>query len=318
MSDQTEEKSSSGFGHYLVSVAERDIDLLLMEEFHASDVFVTWFCKCLGLSDVRAEGAWHSVSDVDGETDLLLRVEAEGRRVAVFIENKVSALEQHEQAQRYHIRAARDQQQGRCDTYVIVICAPERYLAGLNPQSKYQYQVSYEQIATWFSEQPDRRSAWRRQVVDHAIEQARRGYQMVLHPAHTAFHAAYFEIVRSNFPDLVMKPVKMRGSGSTWIVLKGRDFPKHDVQIEHKLTDGIVRLSLFKHTLAELRELHIDWPEDVRLIELPKSVTADIVVARIDPEQLIENQREAVDQALQAARRLLPFGTIFTYKIPSR
>ncbi|MDE1007286.1 MAG: PD-(D/E)XK nuclease family protein [Paraburkholderia fungorum] len=311
MADQTWDKSSSGFDHYLVSVAERDIDLLLMEEFHASDTFVTWFCRCLGLADVRRIGAWHSVSDSDGETDLLLRVEADGRRVAVLIENKISALEQHEQPQRYHIRAARDQQQGRCDAYVIVICAPERYLAGLNAQSDYQYQVSYEQIAAWFSRQPDRRSAWRRQVIEHAIEQARRGYQLVLHPAHTAFHVAYYEIVRSNYPDLVMRPVKGRGSGSTWIVLKGRHFPKHDVQIDHKLTDGIVRLSFFKRGLAELRELHIDWPKDVRLTALPKSVTADIVVARINPEQPLENQREAVEQALQAAQRLVPFGTVF-------
>jgi PD-(D/E)XK nuclease superfamily len=311
MSDQMWDKLSSGFGHYLVSVAERDIDLLLMEEFHASDAFVTWFCKRLDLPDVRGVGAWHSVSDSDGETDLLLRVEADGRRVAVFIENKVSALEQHEQAQRYHIRAARDQQQGRCDAYVIVICAPERYLSGLNAQSNYQYKVSYEQIAAWFSQQPDRRSAWRRQVIEHAIEQARRGYQLVLHPAHTAFHVAYWEIVRSNYPDLVMRPVKGRGSGSTWVVLKGRNFPKRDVQIDHKLTDGIVRLSFFKHDLAEMHELHINWPEDIRLTELPKSVTADILVARIDPEHPLENQREAVDQALQAAQRLVPFGTVF-------
>jgi hypothetical protein len=311
MSDQATGKLSSDFGHYLVSVAERDIDLLLMEEFHASDAFVTWFCKRLNLPDVRGAGAWHSVSDSDGETDLLLRVEADGRRVAVFIENKISALEQHEQAQRYHIRAARDQQQGRCDAYVIAICAPERYLSGLNAHSSYQYQVSYEEIAAWFSQQPDRRSAWRRQVIEHAIEQARRGYQLVLHPAHTLFHVAYWEIVRSSYPDLVMKPVTGRGSRSTWVVLKGRNFPKRDVQIDHKLTDGIVRLSFFKHDLAELRELHIEWPEDVRLTELPKSVTADIVVARIDPEQPIENQREAVDQALQAAQRLAPFGKVF-------
>ena len=312
MSDQLQDKPSSGFGHYLASVAERDVDLLLMEEFHANDMFVSWFCAKLDLPEVRGDGAWHSVSDSDGETDLLLRVNADGQRVAVFIENKVAALEQHEQAQRYHIRATREQQQGKCDAHVNVICAPERYLSGLNAQSNYQYKVSYEEIATWFSEQPDRRSSWRRQVIEHAIEQARRGYQLVLHTAHTAFHHAYWEIVRSNYPDLVMRPVKGRGAGSTWVVLKSRNFPKHDVQIDHKLTDGIVRLSFFKRKLAELLELRIDWPDGVRLTELPKSVTADILVARIDLEQPLEMQRAAVDQALQAAQRLIPFGTIFT------
>ena len=187
MSDQLQAKLSSGFGHYLVSVAERDVDLLLMEEFHASDAFVSWFCAKLDLPDVRGDGAWHSVSDSDGETDLLLRVNADGQRVAVFIENKVAALEQHEQAKRYHIRAAREQQQGKCDSYVTVICAPKRYLSYLSARCGYRYWVSYEDIATWFSEQPDRRSAWRRQVIEHAIEQARRGHHLVLHMAHTAF-----------------------------------------------------------------------------------------------------------------------------------
>jgi hypothetical protein len=59
MSDQLQDKLSSGLGHYRVSVAERDVDLLLMEEFHASDAFVSWFCAKLGLLDVRGDGAWH-------------------------------------------------------------------------------------------------------------------------------------------------------------------------------------------------------------------------------------------------------------------
>lgn len=64
----------TGFGHYLVSVAERDVDLLLMEEFHASDAFVSWFCAKLNLPKVRGDGAWHSVSDSDGETALAVRL----------------------------------------------------------------------------------------------------------------------------------------------------------------------------------------------------------------------------------------------------
>ena len=37
------------FGRYLASVTERDIDLLLLEEFHVSNDFVGWFCSELGL-----------------------------------------------------------------------------------------------------------------------------------------------------------------------------------------------------------------------------------------------------------------------------
>ena len=86
------------FGRYLASVAERDIDLLLMEEFSINDEFVAWFCARLGLPDAKPRGAWHSVSDADGETDLLLLVVVGGSRIGIMIENKISAPEQDKQA----------------------------------------------------------------------------------------------------------------------------------------------------------------------------------------------------------------------------
>ena len=88
------------FGRYLASVAERDVDLLLMEEFHVSDAFVEWFCDQLGLNGVKPAGAWHSLSDTDGESDLLLRILAGNKRIGVLTENKIAAPEQDEQDRR--------------------------------------------------------------------------------------------------------------------------------------------------------------------------------------------------------------------------
>jgi hypothetical protein len=53
--------SDEGFGRYLVNVSERDMDLLLMEEFHVNEAFVSWFCTEIDLRDVSPAGAWHSV-----------------------------------------------------------------------------------------------------------------------------------------------------------------------------------------------------------------------------------------------------------------
>ena len=41
------------FGRYLASVEERDIDLLLMEEFQITDEFVIWFCNDVKLDRNR-------------------------------------------------------------------------------------------------------------------------------------------------------------------------------------------------------------------------------------------------------------------------
>ena len=94
-------------GKFLATVEERDIDLLLMEEFHVTPGFVTWFCQKVGIQEPVFDGAWHSVSDTDGETDLLLQILSGGRRLAVLIENKVAAPEQHQQDLRYHLRGNR-------------------------------------------------------------------------------------------------------------------------------------------------------------------------------------------------------------------
>jgi hypothetical protein len=105
------------FGRYLLTVEERDIDLLLMEEFHVSSAFVSWFAVQVRVGDATFAGAWHSVSDTDGETDLLLRVVSGGTRTAILIQNKVAAPEQSRQDERYHIRGARSRDAGLLDVY---------------------------------------------------------------------------------------------------------------------------------------------------------------------------------------------------------
>jgi hypothetical protein len=225
--------NEADFGRFLASVEERDIDLLLMEEFQISDEFVTWFCVQLGLPDVTPSGAWHSVSDTDGETDLLLCVTARGRRIGILIENKVAAPEQDRQAERYHLRGIRSREAGKFDEYVTVICAPQRYLDGLSSDSAYQYRIPYEAIAEWFSALDGRRAAWRKRIIREAIEQGRRGYTMSVNATNTAFHLDYWEHLRQNHPLIHMARPKQKGRYSTWIIMKGHDFPK-DVKLHHK------------------------------------------------------------------------------------
>jgi hypothetical protein len=131
------------FGRYLLTVEERDIDLLLMEEFHVSPAFVSWFAVQVRVGDATFAGAWHSVSDTDGETDLLLRVVSGGTRTAILIENKVAAPEQSRQDERYHIRGARSRDAGLFDVYITCMCAPSAYLAGLRANSLYERRIKF-------------------------------------------------------------------------------------------------------------------------------------------------------------------------------
>jgi hypothetical protein len=313
--DGNVDRNSSGapegdFGRYLECVTERDVDLLLMEEFHISDEFVGWFCGELGLYDVSPAGAWHSLSDTDGESDLLLRVLKEERRIGILIENKVAAPEQDLQAERYHLRGIKLRENGKLDDYVTVMCAPSRYLDGLRQDSVYQHRVSYERIAAWFGRQEGRRVAWRHQIMLEAIDQGRRGYTMVVNKAATEFHLAYWEHLRRRHPLIQMARPTNRGSKSNWIILKGHDFPK-GVNMHHKFDQQVMEIGFSKRKVADILALKSDWPDDIFVVQKGETASLAISIPAIDMSLGLEAQLPAVEKALDAAYRLMPYASLF-------
>jgi hypothetical protein len=297
------------FGSYLASVAERDIDFLLMEEFHASDDFVAWLCAELHLDGVTAAGAWHSVSDADGESDLVLCVLQHGRRIGVLIENKVSAPEQNRQGERYHLRGRRLRDQGKLDDYRTVICAPDRYLCALSADSTYQHRVSYERIADWFSRQEGRRAKWRHRVISEAIDQGRRGYTMIVNETITRFHQEYWKYLQSRHPRIQMAPPKGRGSHSNWIILKGDDFP-NGVSLSHKFDQQVMEIGFAERKIVDILAVKPEWPDDIAVVQKGKTASLAITVPAIDMNVGLESQLPAMEIALGAAYRLMPYASL--------
>jgi PD-(D/E)XK nuclease superfamily len=301
--------SDADFGRYLASVAERDVDLLLMEEFHASDEFVAWFCNELGINGVSPAGAWHSLSDTDGESDLLLRVLKEGRRIGILIENKIAAPEQDLQAERYHLRGIKSREQGKLDDYLTVMCAPSRYLDALSPTTVYQNRVSYEQIAAWFSTQPGRRAAWRHHIMLEAVEQGRRGYTMAVNAENTAFHRDYWEHIQKRHPRIYMARPKSRGSKSSWIIFKGHDFPK-GVNMHHKLDQQVLELGFPGRSIEEVLAAKSDWPDEIVPVQKGGTASLAIRVPPVDMTLGLAAQLPAIEGALAAAYRLMPYSSL--------
>lgn len=294
------------FGRYLISVQERDIDLLLMEEFHVSEEFVSWFCGQLGLGRVRPAGAWHSVSDAHGETDLLLCVVEDGRRVGILIENKIGAPEQHLQAERYHLRGLKSREAGRFDHYVTAICAPERYLSALSVDSSYQCQISYESIAGYFDLIGDRRATWRRDILREAIEHGRRGYVMTVSEVNTAFQQAFYLHLRSHYPQLKMAEPGNKGSKSNWIIMKGHLFPK-GVQLHYKIDQSLVQIGFSGRNIDELLPRKAELPEDVMIMQSGRTASLAVAVPRVIMSGGFDAQLPAIEEALAAAVRLTAY-----------
>ena len=303
--------NKSDFGRYLQSVQERDIDLLLMEEFHVVPAFAGWFTAQVGLGpDAVFDGAWHSLNDQFGETDLLLRVKVGNERVAVLIENKVGAPEQDEQDVRYHLRGVRSQEAGRYDRFVTCICAPQVYVSALSAHSAYEHRVSYEAIRDRFAGEDGARAAWRRAIMDEAVEQGRRGSVMQVHAGKTAFHRAYWEHLQAHHPTLQMAKPGPKGPKSDWMRFKAIGFPKKTT-LNHKNNADCVDLEFQNTAVTKLSKLRQpDWAPGSITVQTGKAAVVRLAVPHFDMDLPLEGQLDKLEIALAAAYKLVPLATI--------
>ena len=147
----------------LEAVYERDIDLLLLEEMHASTQFRRWLEQTI-IGDQVEEASFieacHSICGVtpggSGESDLILLFsDATNQRWAIPIENKVTAAAQPEQAFRYRERGMHGVETGKWQRFKTAIIAPELYLSRGSDVANFDAKLSYEhkrrsqQSASW-------------------------------------------------------------------------------------------------------------------------------------------------------------------------
>lgn len=289
----------------LLYVAERDVDLLLLEELNVSQAFACWLYRLAApeLPDSRGcVGAWHSVTHPQlGESDLVIKYE---NGFAILIENKVDAPTQPDQAGRYTKRGEVGVEEGLWESFKTCIVAPSRYLSANAEAQNYDIRISYEQIRDWFKQEKTQRTEYRAYVLDEAIDQNRRGYSPVADEDVTQFWLSYWEASTKAFPVLEMPRPGIKPSNSDWPDFRPNDLGK-EFNIVHKMAQGYVDLQIrgAAERLDQIRSMVNDRSFDV--VAAGKSAAIRIVVAPVDRFGSFDGQREAVTQALEAAERLL-------------
>lgn len=202
-----------------LNITERDVDLLLLEEFLVSKPFANWFVSETVRQplSIKTIGAWHSVSDAMlGESDLILKFTSEAYVTeAILIENKIDAVAQIEQGYRYKMRGEKGIAQGDWARFTTCLFAPQRYLD--RNTEPYDVEISYEQVIAFFQLQDDARSQYRAGFLQEAVERNRRGYQSVVCPKMTDFAADYLGFVARNHPELNPEIAKPRAAGHDWV-----------------------------------------------------------------------------------------------------
>ncbi|MGZ3458854.1 MAG: hypothetical protein ACXU86_10180, partial [Archangium sp.] len=213
----------------VASVAERDVDMLILEEIHVNTAFGEWIAgKVFGGGCWSLDGAWHSVTDSAlGESDLILRFRSgQGVRHAVLMENKIGAPRMPRQAERYAERGAKGTADGFWDAFVTCLFAPEAYFSRLAENETFDARLAYEEVKDWFMLAGlGKRGEYRARIIQEAIEQNRRGYRLVPDPKVTDFWLRYWQYCIASYPDLSMVQPGPRPAGSDWPNLKAKGLP---------------------------------------------------------------------------------------------
>jgi len=287
-------------------VTERDIDLLLLEELNVSNHFSSWLYSMVTKNNDKplCKGAWHSISDAAlGESDLVAIYE---NGLAILIENKIDAFAQPEQGLRYKARGEKGTHTGLWSSFITCMVALDLYLQKEKDASVYDANLSYEEIANWFSllDIADRRAAYKVYLLKEAIEQNRRGYTIKPDERVTGFWLKYWKLSKQQYPELEMKKPGIKPANSDWPNFCPSVFDKR-FSIVHKLARGDVDLQIAgaadKLTLLQnlLHGIEVD------IVRGTKSAAIRLKVDSIDRFASFEAQRNIAIKGMNAARKLL-------------
>jgi hypothetical protein len=304
---------------FIEAVQERDMDLLLLEELIVSAEFRDWIVNQITGEKIKEFiGAWHSICDSKSEFDIVVFFLSEsGARYALFIEDKIGATAQENQPQRYANRGQEGIVKKEWDVFKTCIVAPKRYLEYNKEAREYDSQLSYEELAAWFSKTNSERGVFKTMMINEAIEQNRRGYTKIHDEKTTDFHKKYYQYVQENYPELEMKEPVSLPVGESWIYFRPQILKKK-MSIVHKGAWGFVDLQIagYGEKLDYLETiLNPFMKKNMKIAKAAKSASVRVIVPKIDTTLDFDNQLQSIKKGLATAKRLLKVGTSVVDKI---
>lgn len=277
---------------------ERDMDLLLLEEFVSEPSFARMILKAVGIEKEHTIlEAIHSKTDAEfGESDIVFVLEIGGKRHALHIEDKIDAIAQENQSGRYHDRAKKEISAGEYDEYSVLLIAPEKYLEANKEAHKYGNQLKYEQIHEYFAAKDDIRSKYKLALIERAIIDQKNGYQYEADSRMVEFCEKMNTYHKTKYPGLPS------GSIAWW-----RYYPTllREAIIVFKANRGYCDLQ-FGHTTKEELFVRVKnfLPKHMTVVQAGKSASVRIEVEPVLYENQFEKEIVKVDKALAAIYEL--------------
>lgn len=287
-------------------VRERDIDLLLLEEFHSDANFSQFFLTQIGHgipNSMQFLDAQVSVRNSIGQSDLQLNFENDGRRVRVLIENKIDALFQQDQAARYSKRGSLSQNSGECSEFCTVLIAPAKYLqAGT---LGFDACVSYEAIKLYFEQSTALSSARMRCKIGLMQAAIDKGAAVDAKDKRiTAFWRSYWELTQAIAPELCMPEPTGRSGG--FVHFYPHDLP-NEMEFIHKMSHGRLDLQIPRmgSQVAKIRNaLGEVLPVGMKIVRAHGAAAIRKPVSPLVMETEFIVQKDEVISAIRAAKEV--------------
>lgn len=263
-------------------IRERDMDCLFIEEFNVNYEFFTVLFKNLIMepNNIKQINAKHSVVDSQyGETDIFVDILTNEFKIILLIENKIDALFQPQQGERYNIRKNNILKENDKIIAYTVLFAPKKYIAGHKESSTFDICITYEEILKFFDSNKTKRDKYKAKIIGMAIDQARRGYDIKEDIRVTKFWKNYWNYLQSNYPNIIMKEPNIKPFDADWPLMYLHWLPKH-WEIHHKLSSGYIDLQtkLDKNEISTFENINTE----INIIKTGKSYSLRIIVPKID------------------------------------
>lgn len=293
---------------------ERDVDLLICSELHARADLTSLIASKLGVPGAEFIGAWVSVSEADGESDLVVRFRTPDGDILALIENKIAAPFQPDQPGRYMIRATRLKKASDISHVYTMLFAPQDYLDTTN--AVFDIRLSYEEVEKTLTASADGRSIFLASVLREGVEAKRRGYVMKPDEVSSGLWQAIWEAALEIAPSLKMREPGLRPGGATFLYfydalgLSGAD--RERVDLVYKFLHGFVDLQ-FKRTAPEELSSRISdlLDDDMAVVRASASSSIRVQVPRLDFGIEPSLQSESIETGLRVADRLREFFALY-------
>ena len=249
----------------------------------------------------------------DGETDILVSYGSGAKSLVLLIEDKIDAVYQPDQPERYQARAERCRKEMSSGYDVeTILLAPEDYFE-TEGSDIFDRQVSYEEVVDVLAKSTDVRTTFLAQALQEGRRSLAQSYVALHSDATTAVWNAIWEMSNSATPQLRMKspgskPAKAGfiyfydAVGASAIETQRRAFvvykPAHG---NADLQFGNMREEALHNATGSLLD------SDMAVAQAAKSASIRIKVPVVDFGTSPEEQEDAIRQGLQAAERLRKF-----------